>query len=180
MNLSKFRQELAHPRTSYQLCLLGIVGGFSAALLIILFRLCVEWLQLMFLDELGQFNTLDPLIRFLLPVGAAVLIIGFAFLTGFKHYRMGIPFVIYRLKQRYGHIPFRTTINQFFGGMFALAGGFVVGREGAVCAPRRCRKRLPGSMVKTARITVSVFLLAVVSQRVSQRHLTRLLPQLFS
>ncbi|TRY32140.1 chloride channel protein [Aliiglaciecola sp. M165] len=130
MTLKSFRQELANPRTSIQLCLLGIVGGMSAASLIILFRLCVEWLQLAFLEELDTFSSAEPIVRFVLPFAAALLIIGFAFLTGFKHYRMGIPFVIHRLKQRYGHIPFRTTINQFFGGMLALASGFVVGREG--------------------------------------------------
>ncbi|MEP4890153.1 MAG: chloride channel protein [Aliiglaciecola sp.] len=130
MTLKSFRQELANPRTSIQLCILGIVGGMSAASLIILFRLCVEWLQLSFLDELNRFSDLNPYLRFALPIGGALLIILFAFLTGFKHYRMGIPFVIHRLKQRYGHIPFRTTINQFFGGMIALASGFVVGREG--------------------------------------------------
>ena len=130
MTLKAFRQELANPRTSYQLCLLGIVGGISAASLIILFRLCVEWVQLLYLENPYEFNTLDPLYRFLLPIVSAILIVAIAFMTGFKHYRMGIPFVIHRVKQRYGHIPFRTTFNQFFGGMFALSGGFVVGREG--------------------------------------------------
>lgn len=130
MNIKALRQELANPRTSYQLCLLGIVGGICAASLIILFRLSVEWLQLLYLQEVNEFSTLDPSFRLILPLCGALLIIVFAYFTGFKHYRMGIPFVIHRIKQRYGHIPFRTTINQFFGGMFALASGFVVGREG--------------------------------------------------
>jgi CIC family chloride channel protein len=130
MNIKALRQELANPRTSYQLCLLGIVGGICAASLIILFRLSVEWLQLLFLHEVNEFSTLDPSFRLILPLCGALLIILFAYFTGFKHYRMGIPFVIHRVKQRYGHIPIRTTLNQFFGGMFALASGFVVGREG--------------------------------------------------
>lgn len=130
MNLNAFRQEIAKPRTSFQLCILGIVGGVCAASLIILFRLSVEWLQLAFLQEVNEFNTLEPIFRLLLPVCGALLIIMFAWVTGFRHYRMGIPFVIHRIKKRYGHIPLRTTLNQFFGGLFALASGFVVGREG--------------------------------------------------
>lgn len=130
MTLKSVRQELANPRTSLLLCLLGIAGGVSAALLIILFRKSVEWLQLLYLDNVNEFSTLEADARFLLPVVAAVLIVLFAYLTGFKHYRLGIPFVIHQLKQQYGHIPFRTTLHQFLGGMFALASGFVVGREG--------------------------------------------------
>ncbi|WP_166423391.1 chloride channel protein [Paraglaciecola sp. 20A4] len=130
MSLNAFRQELATPRTSIQLCALGIIGGVCAASVIILFRLSVEWLQLLYLDEVNNFTTLSGIERLVLPVIGVLLILFVAYLTGFKQYRMGIPFVIHRVKQFFGHIPFRTTINQFFGGAFALASGFSVGREG--------------------------------------------------
>ncbi len=130
MNLNAFRQELATPRTSIQLCIIGIVGGICAASLIILFRLSVEWLQRLFLPELNDFASLEPYMRFLLPCVGALAIVLIAYLTGFKHYRMGIPFVIHRVKHYFGHIPFRTAINQFLGGTLALVSGFSVGREG--------------------------------------------------
>lgn len=130
MQLNGLRQELAHPRTSVLVCLLGIFGGSIAAGLIILFRLSYEWLHVHALQTLSELSTHQWMGRFLLPLIAVALILIVAFLTGFKHYRMGIPFVIHRVKMFYGYVPFRTTINQFFGGMFALAGGFVVGREG--------------------------------------------------
>lgn len=130
MRTQALRQEVATPRTSIQLCLLGIVGGTCAALLIILFRLCVEWLQSSGFGSLkAWFNNEWPA-WLLMPLISVMVILVIAYLTGFKHYRMGIPFVIHRVKYHYGHIPIRTTINQFFGGMLALAGGFVVGREG--------------------------------------------------
>ncbi len=130
MRMQALRQEVATPRTSIQLCLLGIVGGTCAALLIILFRLCVEWLQVSGFSTLkAWFNNEWPA-WLLMPLISVSLILVIAYITGFKHYRMGIPFVIHRVKYHYGHIPIRTTINQFFGGMLALAGGFVVGREG--------------------------------------------------
>ncbi|MGO4893310.1 chloride channel protein [Flavobacterium sp. W21_SRS_FM6] len=130
ITLAAFRQELAYPRTSIQLCILGIVGGVSAATLIILFRLCIEWLQLQYLSEVDHFAELSPIYRLAMPIIAAVAIIFIAYLTGFKHYRMGIPFVIHRIKYYFGQIPSRTTINQFLGGTIALASGFSVGREG--------------------------------------------------
>ncbi|MGJ8680692.1 chloride channel protein [Paraglaciecola sp.] len=130
MNLDTFRQELATPRTSIQLCLMGIVSGICAALLIVLFRLTINWIQVFFTGEQNSFSELSPIYRFILPIIGAVCILIVAYLTGFKHYRMGIPFVIHRVKHFFGRIPFRTTINQFLGGAFALASGFSVGREG--------------------------------------------------
>ena len=130
MTLHGLRLELAHPRTSVQLCVLGIIAGLSAASLIILFRLCYEWLQLQVLSELGDYASVPWFIRLLMPLIGVVSILLVAYMTGFKHYRLGIPFVIHRVKYHFGHIPLGTTINQFFGGMFALASGFSVGREG--------------------------------------------------
>ncbi|BFT31344.1 chloride channel protein [Alteromonas sp. D210916BOD_24] len=130
MHLQALREELAHPRTSIQLCLLGIVGGSCAAAIIILFRLCVEWLQETGITTLQSYFKYDWMVWLIMPFVSITIILLVAFLTGFKHYRLGIPFVIHRVKYYYGQIPFRTTINQFFGGMSALAGGFVVGREG--------------------------------------------------
>jgi len=130
MNLNAFRKELATPRTSIQLCAIAIVAGACAAALIILFRLSIEWLQLLFLPEVNNFAAIKPTTRLIVPIVGAILIMFIAYLTGFKHYRMGIPFVIHRVKHYFGHIPFRTTINQFLGGALALASGFSVGREG--------------------------------------------------
>lgn len=130
MNLNSFRKELATPRTSIQLCATAIVAGVSSASLIILFRLFIEWLQLLYLPEVNNFAALDPNTRLFVPLIGAILIVFFAYLTGFKHYRMGIPFVIHRVKHYFGRIPFRTAINQFLGGAIAIASGFSVGREG--------------------------------------------------
>ena len=130
MSLDTLRRSLAKPKTSVQLCLLGVCAGLIAAILIILFRLTIVLVQSTFLDSPDHFSQLPEFQRVALPVLAALLIALFANLTGFRHYRLGIPFVIHRIKHHYGQMPIWNTANQFFGGAVALISGFSVGREG--------------------------------------------------
>ncbi|MDP4945935.1 chloride channel protein [Alishewanella sp. SMS8] len=129
-HLPALQRRLALPQTSLQLCLLGMLGGLIAALLIICFRLAIIGIQGFFLEHTDDFASIDAEIRWLLPLGGAACIGLIALFTGYKHYRLGIPFVIHRIKTAYGIMPFRNTLSQFFGGVVALASGFSVGREG--------------------------------------------------
>ena len=130
MSLESLRRRLARPKTSVQLCLLGVCAGLIAAILIILFRLVIITVQGTFLNEADNFAELTALERFALPILAALCIAIFADFTGFKHYRLGIPFVLHRIKQHYGNMPIWNAVNQFVGGALALISGFSVGREG--------------------------------------------------
>lgn len=127
---AKLRLRLAFPLTSVQLCLLAIVAGFLAALLILLFRLTIIGIQSFFLERTDDFSGIAEGYRWALPFIAAVLISIMAMLVGLAHYRMGIAYVIHRIKTQYGVMPFWNTFNQFFGGIIALTSGFSVGREG--------------------------------------------------
>lgn len=128
--LPPLRRRLALPVTSLQLCLLGLVGGLIAAALIILFRLSIMGLQAFYLQHNDDFTTLTAPERALLPLFAAAFIVLLGLVIGLKHYRLGIPFVIHRIKVKYGMMPWRNTLHQFLGGIAALAAGFSVGREG--------------------------------------------------
>ena len=128
--LDSLRLTLSYPKTSWQLCLFGVISGICAASLIIIFRLSFQYIQLQLLPELGAYEQLPWYKRFMLPFLGVIGIYLVASTTGFSHYRLGIPFVIHRIKNNFGLMPLRSTINQFFGGIFALASGFFVGREG--------------------------------------------------
>ncbi|MFY8352027.1 chloride channel protein [Pseudoalteromonas sp. SSM20] len=129
-NLATLRRVVARPKSSIQLALLGVLAGLVAAMLIIMFRLVVLIGQSGFISEYDNFTQLPETERLILPILAAVFIATFAYLTGFKHYRLGIPYVIHRIKQNYGQMPIWNAVNQFVGGAIALISGFSVGREG--------------------------------------------------
>ena len=124
------RKRLALPITSWQLCLLAIIGGTISSLLIALFLGAINTIQQWFLADIGHYTSLTELNRLLLPIVGSLAILLTAWLTGYQYIRTGIPFVLHRLKVAYGVIPLRNTINQFFGGIIALASGFSVGKEG--------------------------------------------------
>jgi CIC family chloride channel protein len=128
--LNAIRKNLALPKTSWQICLLAIIGGFASALLVVLFTLTIEEIQQLYLVKRDNYNTLDKISRFDLPIIGSLIILLFGWLTGYKYLRTGIPFVLHRLKVAHGVIPLKNTLNQFFGSAVALASGFSVGREG--------------------------------------------------
>ncbi|MER2494142.1 chloride channel protein [Catenovulum sediminis] len=129
-HLKQLRKQLAYPKISIQLSILGLLAGISASAFIVAFRWCLENLQLLYLENPDDFTTLAAMERFILPLVGAGLIALVGVFTQFKHFRLGIPFAIYRLKAFYGMMPIRNTINQFFGGIVAMSSGFSVGREG--------------------------------------------------
>ncbi|MBL4822810.1 MAG: chloride channel protein [Colwellia sp.] len=146
--LNAIRKHLALPKTSWQICLLAIIGGFASALLVVLFTLTIEEIQQLYLVKRDNYNTLDKISRFDLPIIGSLVILLFAWLTGYKYLRTGIPFVLHRLKVAHGVIPLKNTLNQFVGSAVALASGFSVGREGpAVHLGAACSSYI-GSLLK--------------------------------
>jgi len=130
ISLSLLRKRLALPQTSWQLCLLAAIGGTASALLVVLFTFSIDTIQGLYLSQKDNYTSLDALSRFDLPIVGGLVILFFAWLTGYKYLRTGIPFILHRLKVANGLIPIRNTINQFFGSVIALASGFSVGKEG--------------------------------------------------
>ena len=148
ISIAAIQKHLALPKTSWQICLLAIIGGAASALLVVLFTLTIEEIQQLYLIKRDNYNSLDSVSRFDLPIIGSIIILFIAWLTGYKYLRTGIPFVLHRLKVAHGIIPFKNTLNQFLGSAVALASGFSVGREGpAVHLGAACSSYL-GSILK--------------------------------
>ncbi|WP_026052480.1 chloride channel protein [Gayadomonas joobiniege] len=128
--LQLLRRQLAYPKISIQLSILGLLAGICASAFILAFRWVLENVQLLYLDNPDDFTSLNTFFHLILPFIGIALIALLGWFTDFKYFRLGIPFVIYRLKAFYGMMPMRNTINQFFGGIIAMSSGFSVGREG--------------------------------------------------
>ena len=155
-SLVSLKKRLALPKTSWQLCLLAIIGGSISASLIVLFIISIRTIQQLYLTERDNYSSLAILSRFDLPIIGALIILLFAWLTGYKYLRTGIPFVLNRLKVAHGIIPLKNTLHQFWGSVVALSTGFSVGKEGpAVHLGAACSSyigsvlRLPYNSIRT-------------------------------
>ncbi|MGI2096222.1 chloride channel protein [Shewanella glacialipiscicola] len=127
---NELRDHLSQARISAQLCILALLFAIFASCVILLFRLLLVWAnhytQIQTLDFTG--NVADW--RALLPLLGAVLIWIVAKLGSKRYKRMGIAYVLHRVKLHYGKIPLQSAAGQFFQALFALGTNFSVGREG--------------------------------------------------
>lgn len=124
--------RLARPDALIQLAVLGLITGFIAGAVIVIFRLLVEEIQDYFLPGNGSENYegLEIGLRFLFPLIAGVLL-ALLFYKGAKGIRvLGIARVMERMAYHQGYLTLRGFIVQFFGAGIAIIGGYSVGREG--------------------------------------------------
>lgn len=143
------RKQLAAPTTTLAICLLGSLGGIAAALVIVFFRLAIEQGAYIVGNVSHWQQPLPTFSRFLIPIIAVVLIFALFSLARSQRVRMGLPYVIHRMKKEYGMLPWRSTMNQFFGGIIALVAGFSVGREGPAVHLGAAASTLVGYHVET-------------------------------
>ncbi|MBO6565628.1 MAG: chloride channel protein [Pseudomonadales bacterium] len=131
ISIKSFRRSLASFDSVPQFALLGIASGFVTGLVIIAFRLTIEWpLGLILEDGPESFESLHPILAFGLPIaGALVLIPIFSFLAPADS-RIGVAHVLERLGRHQGHMPLSNALVQFVTGVIALASGQSGGREG--------------------------------------------------
>ena len=128
----RLRFHLSRSEALLLLSGLGLLTGFIAGGVIVLFRLLVEGIQTgMLPGQLPEnYEALPPLLRFLLPTLGGLLL-GVVFLRFARgDYVLGIARVMERLVYHQGHLNLRSFLLQFFGAAVAIISGHSVGREG--------------------------------------------------
>ncbi len=128
--IADYKFKLATARISLQLCLLGLLVGALASGLIVLFQLTVAALQHLVLIQSADFTELPLWMRASLPILGALIIYLLVSRTKTAYRRMGIAYVIHRVKCHYGRISLTSGIGQFVHAVVALVCGFSVGKEG--------------------------------------------------
>jgi H+/Cl- antiporter ClcA len=128
----RLRFQLSRTDALLVLSGLGLLTGFLAGGVIVLFRLLVEGIQAdMLPGQLPEnYEALPALLRFLLPALGG-LVLGLVFLRFARgEYVLGIARVIERLVYHQGQLGLRSFLLQFFGAAVAIISGHSVGREG--------------------------------------------------
>ncbi|MEJ2622545.1 MAG: chloride channel protein, partial [Candidatus Thiodiazotropha sp.] len=128
----RLRLQLSRHDALLILSVMGLLCGFLAGLVIVLFRLLVETMQASMLPggQAENYEALPPLIQFALPVVGGLLL-GLMFVRSSKGLHvLGIARVMERLIYHQGHLSLRGLLLQFFGAAIAIISGHSVGREG--------------------------------------------------
>ncbi|WP_025819541.1 chloride channel protein [Shewanella marina] len=152
---TRLKDQLSQSKITVQLCLLAVVFSVLASAVIVLFRLLIEWANNATQTTNLDFTVISYDWRVLLPLFGAFFIWIFAKLGSKRYKRMGIAYVLHKVKIYYGKIPLASIPAQFFQAFFALAGNFSVGKEGpavhlgAACASILAERfQLPNNSVR--------------------------------
>jgi CIC family chloride channel protein len=130
-SMRTFRSRLASFDSIPQFALLGIVSGIITGLVIIAFRLAIEWPLSRFLPGGAEdFESLSPVWLLALPAAGAAVLIPIMLLISESDRRVGVIHVLERLARHQGHMPEKNILVQFITGVIALGSGQSGGREG--------------------------------------------------
>ena len=115
------------------MALLGVLCGLVTGLVIIGFRLCLDYSQTQLLSSGQPYHPerLSTQWRLLLPVVGGLFLGGvFQWLSRSHNTQVGIVHVLERLNYHQGYLPFRSLLLQFLSGAVSIFSGHAVGREG--------------------------------------------------
>lgn len=130
--INNYRQLLTNYDSVLAYSLLGVVGGIASGLVILAFEQAIVLVATLWQvgDRGEDFESLPPMMYFLLPAVAGLILgLCYRFLRP-EDRETGIVHVLSRMHSHYGALPARNALVQFIGGAFALGSGMSGGREG--------------------------------------------------
>jgi len=130
--VANYRLSMATVEGVPQLALLGAISGIIAGLVIVAFRILIEYTQMSFLPgaDAENYEALSPMMRLLLAtVGGLVVGLLFQYVAK-SAAQVGVVHTMERLAYHQGRLPLRNAIWQFIGGAITIISGHSVGREG--------------------------------------------------
>jgi len=130
--LESQRLRVSRAEALPQFAVLGIVCGMLAAVVMIAFRMVIEFAQGMLLPPGGpeNYEGLPVAVRFAFPM-IGVLIIAALFQRLSEASRnVGVVHVLERLAYHQGRLPLKSAVVQFASAAVAIIAGLSVGREG--------------------------------------------------
>lgn len=113
-------------------CLLGLISGVFASLVIVLFRFVIMEAQTAFLPDGNpeNYEALNPYVIFLLPLTGGMLVgLIFHFISA-ENRRVGVAHTLERFEYHQGRLPLINFLAQFVGASICIIFGHSVGREG--------------------------------------------------
>lgn len=128
--LDSIRWRLTTDRALFHTAVLGLLTGVLAGGVIVIFRLTIETCQSQFLSNPEDYESLDWLSRFLIPLLGALVVGGMLQWLSPQARAVGIVHVMERLNYHQAHMPIKNVLTQFLGASISLISGHSVGREG--------------------------------------------------
>lgn len=130
--LENLRLRTSRPDALAQLAVLSVIAGLATGLVIVSFRLLIEYAQLLFLPDNapGNFEGLPLAFRIVLPVAGALLIALVFGLWAKGQNTVGVLHVMERLSYNRGYLGLRGLVLQYVGAALAIISGQSMGREG--------------------------------------------------
>ncbi|WP_191600944.1 chloride channel protein [Marinomonas algicola] len=126
-----FLSSLVSDNTLLSLSLMGgILGGISALVMGGLYWIIHLPATLFMSGNIEGFESLSSIERFLFPLFASFFLVLVTFFLSPSSQKVGVVFVIERLNNHQGNLPFVNSVVQFITAAICLIGGLSIGKEG--------------------------------------------------
>ena len=124
LNLSSIREHIGDMRHLPLLSLLNIVIGILTVLVVVAFRMSIEWGHELLLGvDFKSISEMPAWARFCVPLGGAVLVALVGRFLKVDGRQVGVIHVMHQQQVADSRMPLRNSLMQFVGGSLALSSG---------------------------------------------------------